>query len=72
MNILAKTLEALGMACVIVGWAQTFVGKNTWFELYFFVGVGIFLVGWWIEKRMTKTTGADASKSPNPKDGKEE
>jgi hypothetical protein len=60
MKLLAKSLEALGIACVIIGWAQTFAGNNTWFELYFFVGVGIFLVGWWIEKRTTEGKSADA------------
>ncbi len=61
MKLIAKSLEALGIACVIIGWAQTFAGNNTWFELYFFVGVGIFLVGWWIEKRSTKRKSADTA-----------
>jgi len=59
MKALAKSLEALGIACVAIGWGQTFAGNNTWFELYFFVGVGIFLVGWWIEKHMRRGESAE-------------
>lgn len=51
MNILPKSLEALGIASVMIGLVQGLYG-SMWSELYFFLGgIAIFFVGRLLEKR---------------------
>ncbi len=50
MGIAGKILEALGIAAVTLALVMGFHGDE-WGELYFFLGgIGIFIVGWGIEK----------------------
>ena len=52
MNIVAKALEALGIACVMIGLAEGILGSTMWMELYLSVaGVIAFLAGRRLEKR---------------------
>ena len=47
----AKLLEALGIACVMIGLIQGIQSPTLWVELYLsIIGIAIFLVGWGIEK----------------------
>lgn len=51
MILVAKSLEALGIACVMIGLVQGIQGENMWMELYLSIaGVAVFLVGRGIEK----------------------
>ena len=51
MRIIAKGLEALGIACVMLGLVQGIQTENMWIELYLSViGIVLFLIGWGIEK----------------------
>ena len=54
MRILAKTLEALGIACVMIGLVDGING-SMWLELYLLlIGLAIFFAGWGIEKALRK------------------
>ncbi|MBM2842098.1 MAG: hypothetical protein HW412_2626 [Bacteroidetes bacterium] len=51
MRIAAKVLEALGIACVMIGLAQGVLSDTLWMELYLsIIGIVVFLVGWGIER----------------------
>ena len=50
MKILSKTLEAMGMASVMIGLIDGING-SMWLELYLLIiGLAIFFAGWGIEK----------------------
>ena len=54
MKILSKTLEAIGIACVMVGLIDG-VNGSMWLELYLLIiGLLVFFAGWGIEKAMKK------------------
>ena len=54
MKILSKTLEALGIASVMVGLIDGMNG-SMWLELYFLIiGLVVFFAGWGIEKSLKK------------------
>lgn len=54
MKILTKTLEALGIACVMIGLIDGIQG-SMWLELYLLIiGLLVFLAGWGIEKVVLK------------------
>ncbi len=54
MKILAKTLEAMGMASVMIGLIDGING-SMWLELYLLIiGLAIFFAGWGIEKSLKK------------------
>ncbi len=56
MMILAKGLEALGIACVMIGLVQGILSETMWMELYLsLAGITIFFVGWLIERRIAKS-----------------
>ena len=51
-RILGKTLEALGIACVMIGLAEGVLGPNMWGELYLSVaGIIVFIAGRRLERR---------------------
>jgi hypothetical protein len=51
MRFPAKALEALGIACVMIGLVQGVMSETMWMELYLsIIGIVVFLVGWGIEK----------------------
>jgi len=51
-RVLGKSLEALGIACVMIGLAEGILGPNMWGELYLSVaGVIAFIAGRKLEKR---------------------
>ena len=51
-RVLGKSLEALGIACVMIGLAEGILGPNMWGELYLSVaGVIVFIAGRKLEKR---------------------
>ena len=51
-RVLGKSLEALGIACVMIGLAEGVLGPNMWGELYLSVaGVVVFIAGRTLEKR---------------------
>ena len=55
MRIVAKSFEALGIACVMIGLVQGILSETMWMELYLsIIGIVVFLVGWGIETRLTK------------------
>lgn len=57
MRIAAKSLEALGIACVMIGLVQGILSETMWMELYLsIIGIVVFLVGWAVETRLTKKT----------------
>ena len=61
MKILSKTLEALGIACVMIGLIDGIQG-NAWLELYFLIiGVLVFLAGWGIERLIRKKQSSQIS-----------
>ena len=50
--MLAKALEALGIACVMVGLVEGVLGTTMWMELYLSIaGIIVFIAGRSIEKR---------------------
>ena len=54
MKILSKTLEAMGMASVMIGLIDGING-SMWLELYLLIiGLAIFFAGWGIEKSLKK------------------
>lgn len=62
---LAKFLEAIGIACVMIGLVQGIYG-DMWAELYLLLaGIVLFFVGWLLEKRemrRAQSTGATEAK----------
>ena len=57
MKIIAKTLEAIGIACLMIGLIDGIMG-SAWSELYLLIiGLIVFFVGWGLEKYLkTKRT----------------
>ena len=54
MKILSKTLEAMGIASVMIGLIDGING-SMWLELYLLIiGMAIFFAGWCIEKSLKK------------------
>jgi hypothetical protein len=54
MKILSKTLEALGIACVMIGLIDGVQG-SMWLELYLLIiGLLVFLAGWGIDRFLFK------------------
>lgn len=54
MRILAKTLEAIGIACVMIALIDGIMG-SAWLELYLLIiGLVVFFAGWGIEKSLKK------------------
>ncbi len=52
MKFLGKALEALGIACVMVGLVEGIMGSTMWMELYLSVaGIIVFIGGRSLEKR---------------------
>ncbi len=57
MIYLAKGLEAVGIASVLIGLAQGIQTDDMWTELYLSVfGIVLFLLGWGIEKILVRRT----------------
>ena len=55
MKIAAKALEALGIACVMIGLAEGIQSPSMWMELYLsIIGIVVFLAGWGIEKVLAR------------------
>jgi hypothetical protein len=58
MMLVAKFLEALGIACVMIGLVQGMMSPSMWMELYLAVaGIIIFYTGRGIEKREARKRG---------------
>jgi hypothetical protein len=54
MRIISKTLEAIGIASVMIGLIDGMQG-SMWLELYLLIiGLIVFFVGWGIEKSLKK------------------
>lgn len=52
MKIAAKSLEALGIACVLIGLVDGIMSSTMWMELYLSVaGIIVFTAGRRLEKR---------------------
>ena len=52
MKIVAKAMEALGIACVMIGLVEGILGSTMWMELYLSsAGVIVFIAGRRIGKR---------------------
>lgn len=52
MRILAKSLQALGIACVMIGLVEGILGSTMWMELYLSIaGIIVFIAGRSLEKR---------------------
>ncbi len=67
MMIVAKGLEALGIACVMIGLVQGIMSDNMWIELYLSIaGIVIFLIGRVIEKRLIKRLEAKKLEAVSP------
>lgn len=55
MRLLAKALEALGIACVMIGLVQGIMSETMWMELYLsIIGIVVFLFGRGMEKRIAR------------------
>jgi hypothetical protein len=53
--LLAKSLEALGFGCVLIGLIQGIMNADMWAELYLtLIGIFLFLVGWMMEKALAR------------------
>ena len=64
MTWIAKSFEAIGIACVMIGLVQGIQSDNMWMELYLaIIGIVLFLIGWRIEKRTVRRRGS-ADKPP--------
>ena len=51
MRFVAKSLEAFGIACVMIGLAEGVMSESMWMELYLSIlGVLLFLLGRRLEK----------------------
>lgn len=67
MMVVAKGLEALGIACVMIGLVQGIMSDNMWIELYLSIaGIAIFLIGRVIEKRLIRRLEAKRLKTVSP------
>jgi hypothetical protein len=54
MRIISKTLEAIGIASVMIGLIDGMQG-SMWLELYLLIiGLIVFFVGWGIEKSLKR------------------
>jgi len=54
MMVVAKGLEALGIACVMIGLVQGMMSASMWGELYLSViGIIVFFTGRLVEKRQS-------------------
>jgi membrane-bound ClpP family serine protease len=54
MMLFAKGLEALGIACVMIGLVQGMMSPSMWTELYLSViGIIVFFAGRIVEKRLS-------------------
>jgi hypothetical protein len=54
MRIIAKILQAMGIAEVMIGLVTGLMG-DMWKELYFTVaGVVVFAIGWFLQRRVEK------------------
>ncbi|HTX18498.1 MAG TPA: hypothetical protein VMG34_07545 [Bacteroidota bacterium] len=54
MRIVAKTLEAIGIASLMIGLVDGMMG-SMWLELYLLIiGLIVFFAGWGIEKSLKK------------------
>jgi len=52
VKIVGKSLEALGIACVMIGLVQGIMGSTMWMELYLSIaGIIVFIGGRSLEKR---------------------
>ena len=52
IRVIAKTLEAIGIAAVMIGLVQGIYGSDMWGELYLFLGgIFVFLIGRQMEKQ---------------------
>ena len=59
MRLGAKGLEALGIACVMIGLVQGIQSSSMWMELYLgIIGVVLFLIGWGTEKILFRRKSA--------------
>ena len=55
MIFLAKALEALGIACVMIGLVQGIQSGDMWVELYLsLAGIVVFVIGRVLEKRTVR------------------
>lgn len=55
MFLLAKTLEGLGILCLLFGLIHGINSPKLWGELYFtIIGIVLFLAGWGIEKYLSR------------------
>ncbi|MEW6511619.1 MAG: hypothetical protein AB1428_11760 [Bacteroidota bacterium] len=55
MKLVAKGLEALGIACMMIGLVQGIFSQTMWTELYLSVfGVLLFLAGRGLERRAAR------------------
>lgn len=65
MGIAAKALEALGIACVMVGLVEGLLSETMWTELYLSIlGIFLFLVGRRLEKRQIRKGQTHEPHSP--------
>jgi membrane-bound ClpP family serine protease len=64
MMFLAKGLEALGIACVMIGLVQGLMNPSMWAELYLsIIGIVVFFAGRLLEKHLLRArTPKDASR----------
>ena len=54
MKIIAKTFEAIGIACLMIGLIDGIMG-SAWSELYLLIiGLIVFFAGWGIEKSLKR------------------
>jgi len=61
MRIIAKTLEALGIACLMIGLIDGMMG-SMWLELYLLIiGLIVFFAGWGIERSLKKKAAQKTS-----------
>ena len=64
MNPIAKGLEALGIACVLLGLVQGIQTDDMWIELYLsIIGIGLFFAGWTMEKVLKRKQQNPGSKT---------
>lgn len=65
MMVLAKGLEAIGIASVMIGLVQGIQSETMWMELYLsIIGIVLFLCGWGVERwsiRRRKPDGRSAA-----------
>jgi hypothetical protein len=55
MMFLAKGLEALGIACLMIGLVQGIQSGDMWIELYLSIGgIVVFAIGRFLEKRTVR------------------